>query len=391
MLPMLSNDVFSVFAYGSIAARGHDVFTTTSGFTQGVFYPWVGARWSEKVCVYGPSTLLAAMPAALAGDSPWLALVLLRVAWFVPLAWVMELSFRSLRDRPFFHAMVWLNPLWLVQGPGQLHADLLGVVAVTGGILLQRRGSVKAGWVSFSVAVLGKYSFAFTGFWFWLSGTKTLAQRLLRIPTMAAVLVAVGTLLYAPFWRGPSTLTEPVRTLAGMNPGGTLTEVAGYVVQILRGGGVPSPDAPVLEAVAIERSTQASTWFVVSLVMRLIALVHRACASCACHASKASATTRTRARARHGHPRRRGAYACEPPFPGLVSSCVLPFFGQACTKAWRRWWVAIVAVSVSMEFIHVLARASLLLPVWGGLTTAALMVVFLMSFKQRFWSFDAAP
>lgn len=384
MLPMLSNDLFSVFAYGSIAAHGHDVFTTTSGFTQGVFYPWVGERWSEKVCVYGPSTLLGAMPAALAGGNPWLALALLRVAWFIPLVWVMEMSFRSFRDRPFFHAMVWLNPLWLVQGPGQLHADLLGVVAVTGGILLERRGNVKAGWASFSMAVLGKYSFAFTGFWFWLSGTKTLSQRLLRIPTIVAVLVGVGALLYAPFWRGPSTLTDPIRTLAGMNPGGTLTEVAGYVVQILRGGGVPSPDAPVLEAVAIERSTQASTWFVVSLVMRLVAL---ALGVRVLRVMLRRPTDEDTIALGTGVLVVAALTLASHRFQSWYLMAALPFFGQACTGAWRRWWIAVVAVSVSMEFIHVLPRTTLLLPVWSVITTAALMVVFLMSFRRRYLDF----
>jgi hypothetical protein len=384
MLPMLSNDIFSVFAYGSIAARGHDVYTTTRGFTQGVFYPWVGERWSEKVCVYGPSSLIGAMPAALAGDSPWKALLLLRAAWFVPLAIVMELSLRALRDRPFFHAMVWLNPLWLVQGPGQLHADLLGLVAITGGILLQRRGNVKAAWASFSIAVLGKYSFAFAGFWFWLSGTKTVWQRVLRIPTMAAVFLGVGALLYAPFWHGPATLLEPIRTLAGMNPGGTLTEVAGYVVQVLRGGGVPAPDAPVLQAVAVERSTQASTWFAVSLVMRLVALavsvrVLRVMLRKPSDEETLALGTGVLVVA--------ALTLASHRFQSWYLVAALPFFGQACTRAWRRWWVAVVAVSVSMEFIHVLPRTTLLLPVWSVITTAALMVVFLMSFRRRYLDF----
>ena len=139
MLPMLSNDVFSVFAYGSIAAQGRDVYTTASGLSDTVWYPWVGQHWSQKVCVYGPSTLVGALPVALGGHSPWLSLALLRVAWLAPLAAVMELSFRRLRDRPLFHAMVWLNPLWLVEGPGQMHADLLGVTAVVAGIALHDR------------------------------------------------------------------------------------------------------------------------------------------------------------------------------------------------------------------------------------------------------------
>ncbi|HEY5242029.1 MAG TPA: hypothetical protein VIJ22_11210, partial [Polyangiaceae bacterium] len=146
MLPMLSNDLFSVLAYASLAAQGHDVYTTVSWLPHSVWYPWVGERWAEKVCVYGPTTLIGAMPGALAGGNPWLAMLALRLAWLAPAALVMELSFRRLRDRPFFHALIWLNPLWLVEGPGQLHTDLLGVLAVTAGIVLQRGGRPRAGW-----------------------------------------------------------------------------------------------------------------------------------------------------------------------------------------------------------------------------------------------------
>ncbi|MDP9002324.1 MAG: hypothetical protein M3O46_19705, partial [Myxococcota bacterium] len=187
MLPMLSNDVFSLLAYGSLAAQGHDVYTTATELPQSVWYPWMGEIWGQTVCVYGPVTLASTMPAAHATQNPWLALALLRLAWFVPLAILMELSLRRLRDRPFFHAMVWLNPLWIVEGPGQLHADLLGLMAITAGIMFQRSGRQRAGWIFCSLALLAKYTFAVTGIWFWLSGARTFRERVLRIPAMVAI------------------------------------------------------------------------------------------------------------------------------------------------------------------------------------------------------------
>src|SRR5262249_52974187 len=155
-----SNDVFSMLAYGSLAARGEDVYTTASGLTHSPFFAFVGEHWSEKVCVYGPTTLVAILPSAVAHGSPWLGVFILRATFLLPLCAAMELSFRRLRDRPFFHAMVWLNPLFVIEGPGQLHADLLGLAATVGGIVLARAGRVKAGWGTYALAVLGKYSFA---------------------------------------------------------------------------------------------------------------------------------------------------------------------------------------------------------------------------------------
>jgi hypothetical protein len=389
MLPMLSNDLFSVLAYASLAAQGHDVYTTVSWLPHSVWYPWVGERWAEKVCVYGPTTLIGALPGALpgagAGANPWLAMLALRLAWLAPLALVMELSFRRLRDRPFFHAFVWLNPLWLVEGPGQLHTDLLGVLAVTAGIVLQREGRARAGWGLYALAVLGKYTFAFSGVWFWLSGTTTRRQRLLRLPVMGAISVSLAVLCFAPFWHGSATVLEPLRALAGMNPGGSITEVVGILVDLLRGGGVPHADSPVSQALELDRATHATTWWVVSFVLRLVTLGIGArvlsvvlrkpfdenrLALCAGALGVAVVTL-----ASHR-------------FQSWYLLAALPFFGLHCTAVWRRWWLAVVALAVSTEFVHVLPRASPLLPVWSVVTNAGVVVAFLASFRARYWTLE---
>jgi hypothetical protein len=299
----------------------------------------------------------------------------------------MELSFRKLRGRPFFHAMIWLNPLFLVEGPGQLHADVLGLAAVVAGIVLTlggrpgRPAATRAGWLLYALAVLGKYSFAFAGFWFWLYGARTARERLLRLPAMAGVILAAGVLFYAPFWRGPATLTEPLRALSGMNPGGSITEVAGILVDLLRGGGVPQADAPVTQSLEIERATHAATWFAVSLVLRLVTL--------------GIGIRVLRGMLRRPHDDDRIALGTGTLVIALITlashrfqswylMAALPFFGLRCTAVWRRWWVAVVALSVSTELVHVLARSSPLLPVASVLTNGGVVIVFLMSFRERF-------
>jgi len=74
MLPMLSNDVFSVFAYASLAARGRDVYTDAAGLTGPDGYKcdpaWLGLPraawwtsfgscfgWSSASCAGGPRSL----------------------------------------------------------------------------------------------------------------------------------------------------------------------------------------------------------------------------------------------------------------------------------------------------------------------------------------------
>jgi hypothetical protein len=384
MLPMLSNDVFSMFAYGSLAAHGQDVYTSAGALQGSAWYAWIGAHWIGSVCVYGPSTLLSILPMSLADGHPWLAMLVIRVAWLVPLAIVMELSFRRLRTRPFFHAMVWMNPLFLLEGPGQLHADLLAVIALTAGILLQERGNLKSGWAMYGLALLGKYSFALTGSWFWLSGTRTMRDRALRVPGILAVVASLAVACFTPFWRGIATITTPLRTLASMNPGGTLTEVFGDIVHFARGGASAPPDAPVAQVAAHERLTHGTSWLVASLVLGIVAL--------------SIAVRVLRAMLRKPSDEKTIALGtgvlvvvvatiASRRFEPWYLMAALPFFGLGCSDEWRRWWVAAVATSVAPTFINVLPRTASILPAWSILTTVAMMIVFVSSFRSRYFSF----
>ncbi len=383
MLPMLSNDVFNAFAFGSQAARGEDVYSAAGALQHSVWSPWIGAHWSDVVCASGPTTLLTLLPVALVGAHPLLALLVLRLTWFVPLVLVMELSFRRLSDRPSFHAMVWLNPLFLLEGPGQLHADLLGVVAITAGILFQQRGRLKTGWGAFSLAVLGKYTFVVTGAWFWLAGARTWKERAVRVPLIGGIVGALGAIAFAPFWRGSATLLEPARSLSRLNPGGTLTEFVGILVHVARGGAAPSPEMSAAEAFAMDRATHGATWFCLSLVLGLIVLriaIHVFAAiiqnpkdeDVAALGTGILIVAFTTLAARRFEP--------------WYLMAALPFFGLRCTNAWKRWWIAAVAAAVAPTFMNLLPRSAAILPVWSVVTTVGAMVVFVSSFKSRYLS-----
>jgi hypothetical protein len=379
MLPLLSNDVYSLLTYASLAARGRDVYATAA-LSQSPFFAWVGQTWNTKVCVYGPTTLVSAIPATLFGANPWAALALLRLVWLPPIAVVMELSFRRFGDRPSFHSMVWLNPLFMVEGLGQLHADVLGLAAVVAGIVLATSGKMKSAWALYAFAVLGKYTFLFAGPWFWLLHATGIRQRVSRLAAMAAILVAVGVLFYAPFWRGPATLTEPIRTLGAINPGGSIVEVVGDLVEVVRGGGVPSPGLAPEVAAQVERAAKGSTWFAVSLVLRIVFLgvaavqLARMWRRSDDEGDMALAT---------------GALVvasitlASHRFQSWYLMTALPFFGLRCDEPWRRWWVLVIAFATSTEFIHELPPAAAILPVWGVVTNGAVVVVFLLWFRKR--------
>lgn len=383
MLPMLSNDVFSLFAYGSLAGAGHDVYSTASWLPHGVWYRWMGDRWNDRVCVYGPTTLVSAMPAALAEGNPWIALFALKAAWFLPLALAMHLSFQRMGDRPFFHTMVWLNPLWIVEGPGQLHADFLGLVAVTTGIVLQRGGRTRTGFFLYGLATYCKYSFAMSGLWFWLSGTRTAKERALRLPALAGVVLALGVLLFAPFWRGPATVIEPLRSLASMNPGGSITEVAGVVVRFLRDGHFPRPDMPVRAALEVDRAGNAATWRIVSLILSGVTLVIGARVVRDVLRQPAD---EDRIAIGTGTLMIAVTTLASHRFQSWYLVAALPFFGLSSSKAWNQWWGLAVAASVAVEFSSVLPTTALLFSVWGAVANFAVIAVFLAFFRARYFA-----
>jgi hypothetical protein len=243
---------------------------------------------------------------------------------------------------------------------------------------------MKSGWASYALAFMGKYSFALAGPWFWLAGARTTREKALRIPAITAIVGLLGVAVFAPFWRGPATVTEPLRTLAEMNPGGTLTEFAGHLVQLARGGSVAAPDMPVAQAIALDRATHATTWAATSLILGIVALcvvvrVVRAMLRRTADDDTIALGT--------GVLIVLVATLASRRFEPWYLMGALPFFGLSCPPEWRRWWVAAVALSVGPTFMNVLPRTASILPVWSVVTTTGVMLVFLSSFRARYLSF----
>ena len=73
MLPLLSNDLFSLFAQASLSSHGQDVYPSATADPDSVWFSWIGERWQQSPSPYGPVTLLAAWPSVLGGGNPFLA------------------------------------------------------------------------------------------------------------------------------------------------------------------------------------------------------------------------------------------------------------------------------------------------------------------------------
>lgn len=384
MLPLLSNDIFSVMAYGSLAARGTDVYTTAAHLPQSPYFSWIGTMWNDMVCVYGPVSLTATTPVALAHGSIWGGIIALHAVWLVPVIIAMELSFRWMPDKISFHTWVWLNPLWVLEGPGHLHTDMLGMLALVFGMLAQQRGKPVTGWACWALATLGKYSFFFAGPWFWLYGARTSKERWMRLPAMAAILVGLGVTFFVPFWNGLASFTYPIHALASMNAGGTVAEVIGDLVFFAKGGKLLPPDTDVHQVLAYDHATKGWVWAIVNPMMRALAV-----AVCLRVFAAILRKPEDQKRLALGT----GAIVvaavtlASHRFQAWYLLAALPFFGLAITRAWQKWWVFMVAMSVTPDFLHLVPRGSL--PIWAAFAVGGSVVLFLSWIWGRYVTFDA--
>ncbi len=385
MLPLLSNDLYGLFAYAGLAVRGQDVYTSTHALPASSWFFWIGERWRANPCPYGPLALLSAAWPSIAGEgNAFLAVFLLRLTWCVPLLAVMELSFRAFADRPFFQAMVWLNPLLLVEGVGQLHLDLMGALAITAGLIAQSTGPRVWGAMGWAAATLCKWNDVLAAPWFWLAGAPRWGQRIKSLGLMATVLLVTATAAYLPFWRGSETVRQPLRALLlqTLVPGGSIVDGIGELGNALRPEGDRfDPNMPVVERAARQRQARASLWRAGQALMWLVTLA----------ALLPLLRRSLRLRDDQAIALASGTFIlilltlASPKFESWYLMSALPFFGCACPPVWRRWWPWMVFAAVSKEFPLALPRSAFLFKPAVGLSTLLSIVVCLWSFRQRFW------
>ncbi|HEX3345794.1 MAG TPA: hypothetical protein VHS09_14520, partial [Polyangiaceae bacterium] len=214
--------------------------------------------------------------------------------------------------------------------------------------------------------------------------------RAARLAVMAAILAGLAVACFFPFWQGPATVTEPLRALSGMNPGGSIAEVAGILVDLLRGGGMPHADAPVTQALELDRAARAGTWWAVSLVLRLVTL---GIGARVLWVTLRGRLDEDRLALAAGTLTVAVVTLASHRFQSWYLLAALPFFALRSTAVWRRWWLAVVALAVATELVHVLPRSSPLLPVWSVVTNGGVVVAFLAYFRARYWRLGepAAP
>jgi Glycosyltransferase family 87 len=237
MPPVLSKDVYIYLLQGKLALQG--AFTYTDG-SLNTLHPWVqyiDPQWADCPNHYGPLPMLLFSLVALA-KSVTGALVLLKIAFLgiaVAFLSVMHRIARALDlNTEKVVCAVAFNPIFLLQGLGQLHLDLLTGLLVACFIngLFSKRDWLICG---LAIAGLGLTKTlllpVFLGFWVIYQAWK-LKNKSFELRTAISGIglsLFVFTASYLPIWQGMATLTHPMSYHENKEPVKSVAELAAYV------------------------------------------------------------------------------------------------------------------------------------------------------------------
>jgi hypothetical protein len=249
MLPLLSNDLFSVFAYVDLQWNAHiSPYTLPRpGLKASRYYPLVSTVWNWAPCVYGPVQLVYWAPVLLGGVTAALGIAkaLALAAALATIGLVYAYCRRMPTGGAAAFALVALNPVLWVEGAGQAHCDLLTAAFLALWLVCGAAVPALAA-IALGLAVASKMTALVpAGMYFVFLLARPGRRPLARVvgALLAGVLFA-ATLFgcYRPFWTSAWTLRMPLAFLASRWPTNSIFELlfhgaqwAGFPYKLLAG------------------------------------------------------------------------------------------------------------------------------------------------------------
>jgi hypothetical protein len=237
MMPMLSNDLYSLLTYGDAANRGIDVYTDIHSLNVSPYFDYVSILWKTAPCVYGPVSLGTARIASMIGDGNFiLTIAAYKVIAFIWSLVLIQMAYRitvflKLSTRVFLFIV--LNPIFLLQGVGQLHCDMLAVTLCLCMLYFFMRGNWYLAFLFAGFTIAAKMNFVLV-MAFLIVGLflKKESWMLFLYRAGAGIFVTLTVLfvLYYPYYTSPDTFRVPLNFLFGQNPAKSIPEVLGDVV-----------------------------------------------------------------------------------------------------------------------------------------------------------------
>lgn len=385
MLPILSNDIFSVLAYGDLTAHGYNPYTNTQALAGTSYYEYVSPLYRTIPCVYGPVNLFVASVAAfIGGGSPLTGILVYKLLSFLLLAGMIEVVTRHTQS--FFlkgwnlQAAILLSPLLWIQGAGQNHNDVFGTCALAVGVFLLRKDNFISACVFFTLAFLTKLSFAL----FlplplvWCIWVERFEWMQIVKQSMKAALVCVPLLVlaYLPFKVNLETFLQPFISLSNLRPSGTFPDIIGeltiHIIKFISPNFCADDAAWDALKVAIwAKAILSFKVFGLGLILYLLAKLRDM---------------------RQPQTAFMLFVAVFVAFIGFFSHrffswyllVALPLLAETPHRTWLRWFTLMSMVSVAQDFSLIAPRGGVVAGTLIAITTVGTLFLLLWRFKRRF-------
>lgn len=386
MLPMLSNDVFSLIAYGDTALRGNNPFTDPLALQHSQFFAFVGSAWATAPFAYGPLSLYLSMLAVFVGSNILGALIVYKLIIALFCLLFVEAISRipdTTTGRYNLLALVTCAPVLWLQCAGQSHNDAAAAAFLAIGSLLLLRRRPVAGVLFAALAGAFKYTafLALPAFIavIWASD-RPLRERAQMILSSTLVMLATLSLLFLSIGSDSRALLFQTEFLSSKKPSksvvDTVTEVI-IVSSALWERGLPASGERNDVYQSLEER-KAAVWRVAIPLMYLFSAI-----------LAFLVLRRTR--------RDPGAFFAtaakiaviiicfaSPVFQPWYFAAFLPLFIFLKERGWIAWSAIILCYSNFMNIMHVIDREStwyLIVPPFFVITTG---ILFFTYFRQRF-------
>ncbi|HSA32295.1 MAG TPA: glycosyltransferase 87 family protein [bacterium] len=386
MLPMLSNDIFSLIAYGDTALRGNDPFTDPLALQRSQFFPFVGSAWATAPFAYGPLSLYLSMFAVHVGRNiiGALAVYKLIIALFCLL--FVETVSRipgTGGGRYNLLALVTCAPVLWLQCAGQSHNDVASAALLAVGILLLLRHRPVAGILFAVLAGAFKYS-AFLAIPAMIAAVwvteRPLRERIWTLLASALVTLATLSLLFLSIGSDSRAILFQTEFLSSKKPSKSIVDTVAEAIivsSVLWERGLPASG----ERNDVYRSHEERKTAIWRVAVPLMYLFSALLAFLVLRRTRRDPGAFFAAAAKIA-----AIIICfaSPVFQPWYFAAFLPLFAFLKDRGWIAWSAIILCYGNLMNIMHVIDRESawyLAVPPFFIITTG---ILFFAYFQQRF-------
>lgn len=239
MPPHISKDIYVYLLEGKLALNGHLTYTDGAANLLDPFYVFIDPHWLDCPNQYGPVALFFFKAIAwFGGDNTFLGIIAMKIidiAWSVCIFFIIKYTAKATQlDEVRAQTFICLNPIFFIQGLGQMHIDLLSCVLVC--IFLYGIARNRLWLAGITTGLMGATKFMlFPLFWglilvyaVYSWHQKTLNIKALALSALYSILVFC--VAYWPVWQGLDTILIPMAYHENKEPVKSVVELLSYLL-----------------------------------------------------------------------------------------------------------------------------------------------------------------